>query len=128
MKISIYALCLCFSAIAFAAERERTPNAANFEIKTTRDLHRACTWPKDEPLHGRAVSFCYGYLLSAVHYDAALHHGNDQNRIVCPDQTTSLLQVVETFVAWSERHPELMDELPVEGVMRAAGSRWPCGK
>ena len=128
MKISIYVLCLCFSAIAFAAEKENTPDAANFEIKTTQDLLRACSWPEEDALHARAISFCYGYLLSAVHYDAALHHNNKKNRIVCPDETTSLKQVVETFVGWAEKHPQYMGELPVEGVMRAANSRWPCSE
>ena len=124
MKISIYALCLCFSLIGAVAANDT--DAGKFQIKTTQDLYKACSWSKEDGFYARATAFCYGYILAALHYDAALNNLGEQERIFCPSETTSLLDVVDEFKAWSKTNPDRMQELPVEGVMRSANSKWSC--
>lgn len=109
-----------------ALAQDEAAEAADFLLKTTRDLYQACTISEDNAFHDKATAFCYGYMLSAFHYDAALHQRKKEERLVCPEPDTSLLDLVAAFRHWAEQNPQYLNELPVEGVMRSAMQQWPC--
>ncbi|HDK38441.1 MAG TPA: hypothetical protein ENG92_05440 [Thiolapillus brandeum] len=124
MKKIVCIVFLLLTMPVMALEKETT--AREFLSDTTRHLYDACTTSRDDALYARATAFCYGYVLSALHYDAALHQRTKEERLFCPKPDTSLLDVVAAFRHWVELNPQYHDELPVEGVMRSAMSQWPC--
>lgn len=96
-----------------------------FEVDTTGDLLEACDWKENDPLYVRMVTFCLGYVSSAIQYDVALNP-DESDRITCPPDTATLTEAALAFIAWAKANPSRHQELAVEGVMRAVGEKWPC--
>ena len=101
-------------------------NPDAFEVDTTGQLLEACTWSESDPLHVRMVTFCLGYVSSAIQYDTAVNDGDPSRMITCPPASATLSDAALTFIAWAKKNPKLHDQLAVEGVMQAVGQRWPC--
>ena len=101
-----------------------------FDVETTEHLLKACTWDENDSFHGRALTYCIGYITAAYHYDYALNKGRKTgDRITCPpEDSATLKQAMGVFVTWARAHPEFQNELAVEGVMRSANAQWPCRK
>ena len=124
VKTALVILFLLVTLPVLAADE--AAEAVDFQIKYTRDLYEACSMGPDNAFYDKGKAFCYGYILSAFHYDLALHQGKDSKRLVCPEPDTTLLDVVAAFRHWVEQNPRYLEELPVEGVMRSAMAQWPC--
>jgi hypothetical protein len=99
-----------------------------FEVDTTGQLLEACTWKESDPLHVRMVTFCLGYISSAIQYDTAVNDSDQSRMITCPPKTATLSEAALTFIAWAEKNPKLHGQMAVEGVMQAVGQKWPCNK
>jgi hypothetical protein len=100
-------------------------NTEPFEVDTTGDLLKACDWKENDPLYVGMVTFCLGYVSSAIQYDEALNP-DQKDRITCPPGTATLTEAALSFIAWANANPGLHNELAVEGVMLAVGEKWPC--
>lgn len=59
-------------------------NPDAFEVDTIGQLLQACTWSESDPLHVRMVTFCLGYVSSAIQYDTAVNNGDRSRMITCP--------------------------------------------
>jgi hypothetical protein len=103
-------------------------NPDAFEVDTTGQLLQACTWSENDPLYVRMVTFCLGYVSSAIQYDTAVNDGDRSRMITCPPTTATLSEAALTFIAWAKANPKLHDQLAVEGVMQAVGEKWPCNR
>ncbi len=101
-------------------------NPDAFEVDTTGQLLEACTWSESDPLYVRMVTFCLGYVSSAIQYDTAVNEGDRSRMITCPPASATLSDATLTFISWAQKNPKLREELAVEGVMQAVGQRWPC--
>ena len=102
---------------------------ADFTAATTGDLVQLCSVQPGEPLYAEARQFCYGYIGGAAHFHRALVQGGDRFApVACPERQVSRQEIVAVFLDWAEAHPELMNEPPVEGLMRAAAAEWPCNR
>ena len=99
----------------------------DFVIDTTGDLIALCTAPKSDPLHKEAVHFCIGYLVGAYHYHVVENLGPEGSRLVCPpDPPPPRAEVVTKFVDWAKKHPQYMEEEPVETWFRFLIETYPC--
>ena len=117
-------LLLALSLWAGLSAAQVNPDA--FEVDTTGQLLEACTWSESDPLHVRMVTFCLGYVSSAIQYDTAINDGDPSQMITCPPASATLSEATLTFISWAKKNPKLHDQLAVEGVMQAVGQRWPC--
>jgi hypothetical protein len=61
-----------------------------------------------------------------MHCHRALAKGPDHKAIVCPEHTVTRVEAITVFVEWAKDNPQYLTEEPIEAVMRAAVSRWPC--
>jgi len=99
----------------------------DFVLDTTGDLIEICTVPKGDPLEEEAVSFCFGYLVGAYHYHVVANSGPKGKRLVCPpDPPPPRAKVVSMFVDWVQKHPEYLNEEPVETWFRFLIETFPC--
>ncbi|MBU1904579.1 MAG: hypothetical protein KJ573_13440 [Proteobacteria bacterium] len=99
----------------------------HFVLDTTGDLIALCTVPQGDPLYKEAVHFCIGYLVGAYHYHVVENSGPEGSRLVCPpDPPPPRAEVVTVFVDWVKKHPEYMDEEPVETWFRFLIEKYPC--
>ena len=117
-------LLLAFTLWPGLSAAQVNPDA--FEVDTTGQLLQACTWSESDPLHVRMVTFCLGYVSSAIQYDTAVNDGDRSRMITWPPTTATLSEAALTFISWAKKNPKLHDQLAVEGVMQAVGQRWPC--
>ena len=100
--------------------------AEDFDLLTTEDLVKACSVSADEPLYGSARSLCVGYVAGVMHYHDELTAGAEFDPLVCPKGDVSRDEVVDVFLAWADKNPDRMEDIPVHSLVRAAEAKWPC--
>lgn len=99
----------------------------DFLAKDTRSLINLCKAAPEDPLYDKAIHFCHGYLVGAFHYSVAESANKPELKLVCfPDPKPSRNEAIDMFVAWAQKHPEFMNELPVETEFRFLHAQWPC--
>jgi hypothetical protein len=122
-KTSVLAVAiLALSALPAAAET----TADNFRAETTRDFANLCSTPASSEYYTEARQFCYGYIAGATQLYFALLGPKGIDPIACPGDGVTRDQAIDVFLAWTKRHPDLLTERPIQGLMRAAVEQWPC--
>ena len=110
---------------AHAAEVE------DFQLKTTKDLYDLCSTPESDAKSVAAIHACHGYIAGAIHYHDALADGKEYKRLICYPPTAVMADAITAFFKWCQANlndAKLMAELPVIGVVRALGNKYPCEK
>lgn len=101
----------------------------DFKVKTTRNLINLCTASLQDEYYEQAIHFCHGYLVGAYQYSLAESSNDPKKSLVCfPDPKPSRNQAIELFIAWAQKHPQFMTEMPVETEFRFLTEKWPCKK
>jgi len=101
----------------------------DFEVDTTGDLIDLCTAPESDPLQKEAVHFCLGFLEGSYHYHVVSNLGPAGKRLVClPDPPPPRAQIVSMFLDWARKHPEYLNEEPVDTWFRFLIETYPCKK
>ena len=99
----------------------------DFALDTTEDLIKLCTAPSSDPYQKEAVSFCLGFLVGAYHYHVAEFTGPAGSPMVCPpDPPPPRSKVAKLFLDWVKKHPEYMNDEPVETWFRFLIETYPC--
>lgn len=99
---------------------------SDFRIVSTESLYRLCSAPQSSELFGEARQACYGFIYGAGLFYYEVVKAGKAKSVVCPGDEIDREAVREAFVTWARSHPEAMNESPVDGLMRASVSRWPC--
>ena len=94
----------------------------DFKVKTTANLVNLCRASPSDPQYREAIHFCHGYLVGAFHYNRV--EAPDMLCIPKPHPTRN--QAIDQFIAWTQKHPEYRNELPVETEFRFLLETWPC--
>jgi len=119
MRLLIIAVALMISGSALALEK------SNFQLKNAAGLVEICSVPADDPLYINAREFCSGYLVGAFQYYDATEPPS--NRFVCaPNPRPSRTAVMQRFVAWASKHPQYMNDRPVDALFRFLAQAYPC--
>jgi hypothetical protein len=121
MRNALAAGAVCALASAALAD------ISNFDMATTRDLVALCSCQPDDPLYAEALQFCYGYMAGVAQLHRSLVRADDIKPVACPPYEVTREALVGVFLDWARANPGAMDELPAEGVKRAALAAWPCG-
>jgi hypothetical protein len=101
----------------------------DFVAKTTRNLINLCTASPQDTFYEEAINFCQGYLVGAYHYSIAAKSKEPNELFVCfPEPKPARNQVIAMFVAWTQKHPEFMNDMPVETEFRFLAEKYPCNK
>lgn len=98
----------------------------DFRIVSTESLYRLCSAPPSSDLFAEARQACYGFIYGAGLFYYEIVKAGKAKSVVCPDDEIDREAVREAFVAWARSHPDAMNESPVDGLLRAAASHWPC--
>lgn len=101
---------------------------ADFRILTTESLYRVCAAPESSELFAEARQACYGFIYGAGLFYYEVVKAGKAKSVVCPGDQIDREAVREAFVAWARSHPQAMSESPIDGLLRAAASQWPCPK
>ena len=101
----------------------------DFVAKTTQNLINLCTASPQDPNYQKAIHFCHGYLVGAVHFHLSETANKPQYQLFCfPEPRPSRNESINQFIAWTKQHPEYMNELPVDTEFRFLTENWPCAK
>lgn len=99
----------------------------DFQLPTTQALVNLCSVAPNDPLADEARTACYSYLAGVVDFYRALTRRDAGIApFVCPGRELTRRELAIVLVDWAAVHPEHLNELPVEGVMRAAVDAFPC--
>lgn len=98
----------------------------DFFVRNAQDLVDLCTVNASDPLKDAAIHFCHGFASGAWQYHLAQAAGPDGERLVCPPESATRSEAIESFVAWSRHHAEAMTEPAVEALFRFLVEKWPC--
>ena len=100
----------------------------DFDLETTKDLYDVCAATASQPFGAEAEVACFSYFAGTAHYHHAMV-GPGQAPLFCPPETATRHDAIRVFVTWARAHEgdqTLMNERPVQGVMRAMIDEWPC--
>jgi len=101
----------------------------DFKAKTTRNLINLCTVSPQDEHYEQAIHFCHGYLVGAYQYSLAESLDDPNKSLVCfPEPKPTRNEAIALFVAWTQKHPQFMSEMPVETEFRFLTEKWPCKK
>lgn len=111
----------------FSGSAQANVTEADFLVKTTQNLVNLCTAKPQDIHYSAAINFCHGYLVGAFHF----HHAETANRpelkLVCfPEPAPTRNEAIDQFITWVLKHPEFMNEIPVETEFRFLSQTWPC--
>lgn len=114
-------------AVLLASNQVAALNLEGFDVMNTGHLVELCSVSADDPLYNAAMGFCLGYIDAAIDYHQALTAGDKYAPVACPDTEVTREQLVTVFLDWSKGNAVyLVNETPVNGLMRAASAKWPC--
>ena len=116
------------AAAAVAAPAAAQISEQTFRSGRTGDLATLCATSESSPGGVAARAWCNAFIIAAGQYHGSVAAANPAvGRIYClPDPNMTLDQVRTTFVGWAQSHPEYADTRAVDGLMRFAGTTWPC--
>ena len=121
--------CLVVLGFCFSGLAEANVTQEDFLARKTQNLINLCTASPEDTHYREAIHFCHGYLVGAVHFNLAESANKPESKLVCfPQPYPSRNQSIDMFVAWAQKHPEFMNELPVETEFRFLSQQWPCKK
>jgi hypothetical protein len=93
---------------------------------TAGDLIILCSANASDTSYASAKAFCYGYIDATLDYHQALTSGPKFKPLTCPPAGVSREEVALAVIAWSQQNSQVKDEQPVQMIMQAAASTWPC--
>jgi len=115
-------------AIVWFPFRASATSAADFQVKTTRDLVTLCATPENDPLRVAAVHFCEGFAVGAYQYHLIAETAMKAKPLFClPNPTPSRDEAIQQFIAWSKRQTAALDAPAVEGIFIFLRDQYPCG-
>ena len=123
--------CLTLLTSLFAGSANAFVTEDDFVALKTQNIINLCTATADDPHYREAIHFCQGYLVGAYHFYAAQSANDPLMQTVCypvEGQRPSRNVAIAMFVAWAKKHPEFMNELPVDTEFRFFNETWPCNK
>jgi Rap1a immunity proteins len=98
----------------------------DYKVTTAGDLYDVCTVDKGHAQHFEAQSFCYGFLAGGKAYHDTVAAAKDFRAIVCPPPNATRAEAVTIFVKYIDAHPEARQGPPMDTLIRALATRWPC--
>jgi hypothetical protein len=116
------------AAMAAAAPAAAQISEQTFRSGRTGDLATLCATSESSQGGIAARAWCNAFIVSAGQYHGSVAAANPSiGRIYClPDTNMTLDQVRTAFVGWAQSNPQYADTRAVDGLMRFAGTTWPC--
>ncbi|MGY6277271.1 Rap1a/Tai family immunity protein [Methylomonas sp. MgM2] len=122
-------ICLCMTSALFSPVVNANVTEQDFVATTTQNLINLCTASPQDPNYQKAIHFCQGYLVGAVHFHLSETAGKPQYQLFCfPEPRPTRNEAIDQFIAWAKQHPEYMNESPVDTEFRFLTETWPCVK
>lgn len=124
-------LTLSACALALAAMPASALEKEDFDFLNTQHLYNLCSTSPDHGDYASAIYACRGFIEGAVQYHDGIKGTHNIKEIVCAPKGTTVEEGRIAFVAWAESNMQdtaLMKELPVEGLVRALSTTYPCEK
>lgn len=104
------------------------PTTAPTTGLTTAGLAEACAANPADTAGVAGVAYCRGFLIAAGQYHAELTvRPGDRTAIFClPNPSPTVEAAQASFVAWAQANPQHAGEKALIGLMRWAGTTYPC--
>lgn len=101
----------------------------DLRFDTTDELYHVCSVPADAPEYPLANQACRAFIEAAVQYHDSVSDRKRLPRLICYPKSATIQDGKDAFVAWARKNAgnkRLMGELPVIGLVRSLGDKYPC--
>ena len=112
--------------IALGVGPARAQELEDFTVKDAGSLADLCSTGESSALYPEARQHCYGFIGGAAALYRELIAAERLPRLVCPQGQPTAEEAREAFVAWIGRNPGARSEKAIDGLFRAASTKWPC--
>jgi hypothetical protein len=122
----------CVAVIALSAMVSQQGLASvaeeSFRLDTFKDLVALCGVEASDPNATAAIHMCHGYVIGLVHFHELVGRALE-GTVYCmaEDARPSRDAAIDMLVRWSRVHPEYDSEEAIDGVLRWAAAKYPCG-
>ncbi len=121
-KVLILASAAAISVSAFAAPAAKQESV---RVLSTADLVSVCKQKNDV----QATSFCNGFGQGVYESYLVTRHPQKAPSKICVKQPApERQQVLDEFLAWAEKNPQMNDKPAAEAALRFMAHRFPCAK
>jgi hypothetical protein len=117
-------------AVALYAQSASAVQDEDINFDTTEDLYQVCSVAEDAAEYIPASFACRGFIEAAVQYHDEVTNRRNLKRLICYPKDATVGDGRQAFVVWAKANTgnkQLMDEVPVVGLVRALAARYPCG-
>ena len=101
----------------------------DLKFDTTADLYDVCVVSAAEPEYPVAHQACRAFIEAAVQYHDAVSDRKNLKRLICYPKGATLQDGKNAFLTWAAKNSadkNLMDEVPVVGLVRSLADEYPC--
>lgn len=122
---------LAASILAIASTSASALEQEDYRLRTTKSLYNVCSNPENSPDFSTSAAACNSFIRGVVQYHDGVSDGKHMKRVICYPEGATVADGVAAFVAWAQKNmnnTELMNELPVIGLVKALKEKNPCAK
>ena len=104
-------------------------NEQDFNFRTTQDLGDLCSVDPASSSNIPAIYACRAFIEATVQYHDAVSDKKNLKRLICYGPEATIEDGRKVFVEWVATHKNdknLMEEIPVVGMVRALAHKYPC--
>lgn len=99
-----------------------------YQLRTAADLVAICSVAGSDPDHDVARAMCAGYVQGAIDYHDVVAALPTIGPLACPPATTPVVQIIDSFLAFATKRPQVRTEKPVDALIESVAATWPCAK
>jgi hypothetical protein len=116
------------ATLALMSQARAQISEQTFGSGRTGDLAKLCAASEADPGGEVARAWCNAFIIATGQYHGSVAAANPAiGRVYClPDPSMTLDQVRTAFVAWTQANAQYANTRAVDGLMRFAGTTWPC--
>ncbi|MFO1035230.1 MAG: Rap1a/Tai family immunity protein [Geminicoccaceae bacterium] len=99
-----------------------------YQLRTAADLIAICSAQGADPDHDVARAMCAGYVQGGLDLHDVVAAVPAIGPLACPPATTPVGKIIDAFLGFAAKHPQIGTEKPIDALIEAAAATWPCGK
>ena len=121
LALALVAGGLSLTAPAVAADID------NFMVNTADDFVKLCRAKPEEPNYVAAIHFCHGFATGAYRYYQAMADAAPEHKYICPpNPPPTRTEAIESFLSWTDKHPDQLQQQAIDAIFRFLGDTYPC--
>lgn len=101
---------------------------AVYQLRTAADLVAICSASGGDVDRDVDRAMCAGYVQGSLDYHDVVAAVPSIGPLACPPPTTPVAKVIDAFLGFAAKRPQIATEKPIDALIEAVAATWPCAK